>query len=60
MASEGVVNRPMPSTNNIILLFEIFFLSFLLCIDMISPFFFPVYYDRYLFLASAPLMRRVV
>lgn len=30
----------MPSTNNIILLFEIFFLSFLLCIDVISSFFF--------------------
>ena len=59
MASEGVVNRPMPSTNNIILLFEIFFLFFLLCIDVISPFF-SVYYDRYLFPASAPLMRRVV
>ena len=59
MASERVVNRPMPSTNNIILLFEIFSLLFLLCIDVIPPFF-SVYYDCSLFLASAPLMRRVV
>ena len=51
MASEGVVNRPMLSTNIFILLFEFFFLFSFLCIDVTSLF--SVYYDRYLFLASA-------
>ncbi len=55
MVSEGVVCHPMPSPNVFILLFEIFFLFFLLCIDMISLFF------QYIMTVtfSLPLMHRV-